>query len=61
MEIKTFHLNCGSKRLAGYLVSRNVKVPRERSRQSLQRVDPMMAMVLIGRVQLVLTVNVMMT
>ena len=24
MEIKTFHPNCGSKSLAGYLVSRNV-------------------------------------
>ena len=40
MEIKTFHPNCGSKSLAGYLASRNVKVLRERLRQSLQRVDP---------------------
>ena len=40
MDIKTFHPNCGSKTLAGYLASRNVKVPRERLRQSLQRVDP---------------------
>ena len=40
MEIKTFYPNCGSKSLAGYLASRNVKVPRERLRQSLQRVDP---------------------
>ena len=38
MEIKTFHPNSGSKSLAWYLVSRNVKVPREWLRQSLQRV-----------------------
>ena len=28
MEIRTFHPNCGSKSLAGYLASRNVKVPK---------------------------------
>ena len=28
MEIKTFHPNRGSKSLAGYLASRNVKVPK---------------------------------
>ena len=28
MEIRTFHPNCGSKSLAGHLVSRNVKVPK---------------------------------
>ena len=39
-DIKTFHPNCGSKNLAGYLASRDIKVPRERLRQSLQRVDP---------------------
>ena len=39
-DIKTFHPNCGSKNLAGYLAVRNIKVPRERLRQSLQRVDP---------------------
>ena len=38
--IKTFHPNCGSKNLAGYLTSRNIRVPRQRLRQSLQRVDP---------------------
>ena len=39
-DIKIFHPNCGSKNLAGYLASRNIRVPRERLRQSLQRVDP---------------------
>lgn len=39
-DIKFFHPNCGSKNLAGFLASRNIKIPRERLRQSLQRVDP---------------------
>ena len=39
-DIKLFHPNCGSKNLAGFLTSRNIKVPRERLRQSLQRADP---------------------
>ena len=38
--IKSFHPNCGSKNLAGYLASRNIRVPRQRLRRSLQRVDP---------------------
>ena len=39
-SIKSFHPNCGSKNLAGYLASSNIRVPRQRPRQSLQRVDP---------------------
>ena len=39
-DIKVFHPNCGSKNLLGFLASRNITVPRERLRQSLQRVDP---------------------
>ena len=38
--IESFHPNCGSKNLAGYLASRNIRVPRQRLRRSLQRVDP---------------------
>lgn len=38
-DIKVFHPNCGSKNLLGFLASRNITVPRERLRQSLQRVD----------------------
>ena len=37
---KFFHPNCGSKNLASFLASHNIKVPRESLRQSLQRVDP---------------------
>lgn len=40
MAIKSFHPNCGSKNLVGYLASRKIRVPRQRLRQSLQRVDP---------------------
>ena len=40
-DIKVFHPNCGSKNLAGFLASRNIRVPRERLRQSLQGVDPL--------------------
>ena len=40
-SIKSFHSNCGSNNLAGYLASRNIRVPRQRLRQSLQIVDPM--------------------
>ena len=40
-EIKLFHPNVGSKNLAGYLAARNIKIPRRRIRESLQRVDPL--------------------
>lgn len=40
-EIKLFHPNVGSKNLAGYLAARNIKLPRCRIRESLQRVDPL--------------------
>ena len=40
-EIKLFHPNIGSKNLAGYLAARNIKIPRHRIRESLQRVDPL--------------------
>ena len=35
--IKTFHLNRGSKNLAGYIASHNLRVTRQQLRQSLQR------------------------
>ena len=35
--IKTFHPNRGSKNLAGYIASRNVRITRQLLRQSLQR------------------------
>lgn len=40
-DVKLFNPNIGSKNLAGYLASRNIKVPRQRIRESLQRVDPL--------------------
>ena len=40
-EIKLFHPNVGSKNLAGYLAARNIRIPRQRIRDSLQRVDPL--------------------
>ena len=40
-EIKLFYPNIGSKNLAGYLAARNIKIPRHRVRESLQRVDPL--------------------
>ena len=39
-DIKFFHPKYGSENLAGYLASRNIKVPRQRLRQSLQRLNP---------------------
>lgn len=40
-EIKLFNPNVGSQNLAGYLAARNIKIPRQRVRESLQRVDPL--------------------
>lgn len=40
-EIKLFNPNVGSKNLAGYLAARNIRIPRQRVRESLQRVDPL--------------------
>lgn len=40
-EIKLYNPNLGSKNLAGYLASCNIKVTRKRVRESLQRVDPL--------------------
>ena len=40
-EIKLFNPNVGSKNLAGYLAARNLRIPRQRVRESLQRVDPL--------------------
>eukprot|EP00794_Sanderia_malayensis_P013172 gene13172-14522_t len=41
IRIKSFNPNCGSKVLAGYIAASGIRVPRERVRQSLRRVDPM--------------------
>ena len=38
-NIKTFNPNCGSKNLIGYLAARGIKVPRQRVRDSLRRID----------------------
>ena len=40
-DIKLFSPNIGSKNLVGYLAARNIKVPRQRVRESLKRVDPL--------------------
>ena len=40
-EIKLYHPNIGSKNLAGFLAARSIKLPRQRVRESLQRVDPL--------------------
>eukprot|EP00794_Sanderia_malayensis_P021138 gene21138-23216_t len=41
IRIKSFNPNCGSKVLAGYIAASGIRVPRERVRQSLRRVDLM--------------------